>query len=161
MFDNLSGRLSQAARNLSGKGRLTESNVKDTLRQVRLALLEADVALPVVKAFIERIRENALGETVSRSVPGRPGPARASTARMTRIASATTDVPVTATSRLKTPIDMPTATEKMTYTVSRVSRTTVRKRTIARVPTRVKAAATFSPTAMVTIAMRGASSTSV
>ena len=71
MFDNLSGRLSQAARNLSGKGRLTESNVKDTLRQVRLALLEADVALPVVKAFIERIREKALGETVSRSLtPG-------------------------------------------------------------------------------------------
>ena len=41
MFDNLSGRLSEAARNLSGKGRLTEANVKDTLRQVRLALLEA------------------------------------------------------------------------------------------------------------------------
>lgn len=71
MFDNLSGRLSQAAKNLTGKGRLTESNIKDTLRQVRLALLEADVALPVVKAFIERIRERALGEQVSRSLtPG-------------------------------------------------------------------------------------------
>jgi signal recognition particle subunit SRP54 len=55
MFDNLSDRLSQAARNLSGKGRLSESNIKDTLRQVRLALLEADVALPVVKSFIETI----------------------------------------------------------------------------------------------------------
>jgi len=71
MFDNLSDRLSQAARNLSGKGRLSESNIKDTLRQVRLALLEADVALPVVKSFIERIRERALGEEVGKSLtPG-------------------------------------------------------------------------------------------
>ncbi len=71
MFDNLSGRLRDAARGLTGKGRLTESNIKDTLRQVRLALLEADVALPVVKTFIERIRERALGEEVSKSLsPG-------------------------------------------------------------------------------------------
>ena len=71
MFDNLSGRLSDAARQLSGKGRLTETNIKDTLRQVRLALLEADVALPVVKSFIERIRERALGEEVGKSLtPG-------------------------------------------------------------------------------------------
>ncbi len=71
MFENLSGRLSDAARQLSGKGRLTESNIKDTLRQVRLALLEADVALPVVKGFIERIRERALGEEVGKSLtPG-------------------------------------------------------------------------------------------
>ena len=71
MFDNLSGRLSDAARTLTGKGRLTEANIKDTLRQVRLALLEADVALPVVKSFIERIRERALGEEVGKSLtPG-------------------------------------------------------------------------------------------
>ncbi len=71
MFDNLSGRLSDAARQLTGKGRLTESNIKDTLRQVRLALLEADVALPVVKTFIERIRVRALGEEVGKSLtPG-------------------------------------------------------------------------------------------
>jgi len=71
MFDNLSGRLSDAARQLSGKGRLTETNIKDTLRQVRLALLEADVALPVVKTFVERIRERALGEEVGKSLtPG-------------------------------------------------------------------------------------------
>jgi signal recognition particle subunit SRP54 len=63
--------LSEAARNISGKGRLTETNVKDTLRQVRLALLEADVALPVVKTFIDRIRERAVGEEVARSLtPG-------------------------------------------------------------------------------------------
>ncbi len=71
MFDNLSSRLSAAARNLSGQGRLTESNIKDTLRQVRLALLEADVALPVVKSFIERVRERSLGEEVGKSLtPG-------------------------------------------------------------------------------------------
>ncbi len=71
MFDNLSGRLREAARGLTGKGRLTESNIKDTLRQLRLALLEADVALPVVKTFIERIRERAVGEEVSKSLsPG-------------------------------------------------------------------------------------------
>ena len=60
MFDNLSERLSQAARSLTGKGRLTDVNIKDTLRQVRLAFLEADVALPVVKNFIDRARERAL-----------------------------------------------------------------------------------------------------
>ena len=71
MFENLSGRLSDAARQLSGKGRLTDANIKDTLRQVRLALLEADVALPVVKTFIDRIRERAVGEEVSKSLtPG-------------------------------------------------------------------------------------------
>jgi len=71
MFDNLSSRLTDAARNLSGKGRLTEENIADTLRQVRLALLEADVALPVVKTFIERIRDRSIGEDVGKSLtPG-------------------------------------------------------------------------------------------
>jgi signal recognition particle subunit SRP54 len=71
MFDNLSDRLSQAARNLTGKGRLSESNIKETLRQVRLALLEADVALPVVKSFIDRIQQRAVGEEVGKSLtPG-------------------------------------------------------------------------------------------
>jgi signal recognition particle subunit SRP54 len=71
MFDNLSGRLAEATRNLTGKGRLSESNIKDTLRQVRLALLEADVALPVVKSFIEKIRLRAIGEEVGKSLtPG-------------------------------------------------------------------------------------------
>lgn len=71
MFETLSTRLTQAAKSLSGKGRLTDANIKDTVREVRLALLEADVALPVVKAFIERIRERAIGEEVGRSLtPG-------------------------------------------------------------------------------------------
>jgi signal recognition particle subunit SRP54 len=71
MFENLSGRLADATRNLTGKGRLSESNIKDTLRQVRLALLEADVALPVVKTFVEKIRVRAIGEEVGKSLtPG-------------------------------------------------------------------------------------------
>lgn len=71
MFENLTGRLTDAARSLAGKGRLTDQSIKDTLRQVRLALLEADVALPVVKAFIERIREGAVGDEVGKSLtPG-------------------------------------------------------------------------------------------
>ena len=71
MFDTLSDRLSSAARSLSGKGRLSDANIKDTVRQVRLALLEADVALPVVKSFIERVRERAVGEEVGKSLtPG-------------------------------------------------------------------------------------------
>ena len=71
MFDNLSGRLAEATRNLTGKGRLSESNIKDTLRQVRLALLEADVALPVVRSFVEKIKLRAVGEEVGKSLtPG-------------------------------------------------------------------------------------------
>jgi signal recognition particle subunit SRP54 len=71
MFEQLTERLSEAARNLSGKGRLTEDNIKDTLRQVRLALLEADVALPVVKDFIDRIRQKAVGDEIGKSLtPG-------------------------------------------------------------------------------------------
>jgi len=71
MFENLSSRLKDALGSITGKGRLTEANIKDTLRQVRLALLEADVALPVARAFIERIRERAIGEEVSNSLtPG-------------------------------------------------------------------------------------------
>jgi signal recognition particle subunit SRP54 len=71
MFENLTGRLAEATRNLTGKGRLSEANIKDTLRQVRLALLEADVALPVVRTFVEKIRLRALGEEVGKSLtPG-------------------------------------------------------------------------------------------
>ncbi len=71
MFDNLSERLSQTLRNVTGKARLTEDNIKDTLREVRMALLEADVALPVVKDFVEAVRERAVGTEVSRSLsPG-------------------------------------------------------------------------------------------
>ncbi|RUO19265.1 signal recognition particle protein [Aliidiomarina iranensis] len=71
MFENLSDRLSQSLRNISGRGRLTEDNIKDTLREVRMALLEADVALPVVKAFIAKVKERALGVEVNKNLnPG-------------------------------------------------------------------------------------------
>jgi signal recognition particle subunit SRP54 len=71
MFQNLTDRLGQTLKNISGKGRLTEDNVKETLREVRMALLEADVALPVVKDFIEKVKTRALGTEVSKSLqPG-------------------------------------------------------------------------------------------
>ena len=71
MFDNLTDRLSKTIRNLRGQGRLTEANIKDALRDVRMALLEGDVALPVVKDFIERVRERAAGQEVTKSLsPG-------------------------------------------------------------------------------------------
>ncbi len=71
MFDGLTERLGQTLRNLRGVGRLTEDNIKDTLREVRMALLEADVALPVVKEFIDHVRERAVGEEVLKSLtPG-------------------------------------------------------------------------------------------
>jgi len=71
MFDGLSERLGQTVRNLRGVGRLTEDNIKDTMREVRMALLEADVALPVVREFTEHVREKALGDNVLKSLtPG-------------------------------------------------------------------------------------------
>ena len=71
MFENLTERLSQTLRNISGKGRLTDDNIQDSLREVRKALLEADVALPVVKDFIEAVRARAIGQEVSSSLsPG-------------------------------------------------------------------------------------------
>ncbi|MDX1811575.1 MAG: signal recognition particle receptor subunit alpha, partial [Gammaproteobacteria bacterium] len=62
MFRNLSDRLTETLGKLGGQGRITEDNIKDTLREVRMALLEADVALPVVREFINRVKEKALGE---------------------------------------------------------------------------------------------------
>ncbi|HET6655406.1 MAG TPA: signal recognition particle receptor subunit alpha, partial [Gammaproteobacteria bacterium] len=71
MFDQLSDRLSQSLNKLRGRGRLTDDNIADALRDVRRALLEADVALPVVKTLIDRIRVRALGREVVRSLnPG-------------------------------------------------------------------------------------------
>ncbi|MCE5388305.1 MAG: signal recognition particle protein [Acidithiobacillus sp.] len=71
MFESLSQRLQQSFKALRGQARLSEDNVRDALRDVRLALLEADVALPVVKDFIAQVREKALGEEVVRSLtPG-------------------------------------------------------------------------------------------
>ena len=71
MFENLTDRLSHSLRGVTGRAKLTEDNIKDTLREVRMALLEADVALPVVKSFVDQVRERAVGQEVSRSLsPG-------------------------------------------------------------------------------------------
>ncbi len=71
MFDNLTDRLSSTLKQLKGQGRLTEDNIKETLRDVRMALLEADVALPVVTDFIARVKEGSLGQEVQLSLsPG-------------------------------------------------------------------------------------------
>ena len=71
MFESLTGRLSQVIKTLRGEARLTEANIQDALREVRMALLEADVALPVVRDFIAQVRERALGQEVMGSLtPG-------------------------------------------------------------------------------------------
>lgn len=68
MFENLTERLTRTFKNLSGQGRLTEDNMQHALREVRLSLLEADVALPVVKEFIEQVKQKALGQEVMTSL---------------------------------------------------------------------------------------------
>jgi signal recognition particle subunit SRP54 len=71
MFDNLTERLGQTLKRLRGQARLTDENIKDTLREVRVALLEADVALPVVRDFVAKIQQRAIGQEVLRSLtPG-------------------------------------------------------------------------------------------
>ncbi len=71
MFENLSSRLSGAVKKLRGQARLTEENIQGTLREVRMALLEADVALPVVREFTDNVRHKALGKEVLQSLsPG-------------------------------------------------------------------------------------------
>ena len=71
MLDNLTQRLARVMKTLRGEARLTEANITDALREVRLALLEADVALPAVKAFIASVKEKAVGEEVIGSLsPG-------------------------------------------------------------------------------------------
>jgi signal recognition particle subunit SRP54 len=71
MFENLTARLARTVESLRGKGRITEENVGESLREVRMALLEADVALPVIKTFIESVKTKALGTEVATSLtPG-------------------------------------------------------------------------------------------
>jgi signal recognition particle subunit SRP54 len=71
MFESLTDRLNATLRSISGKAKLSEDNIKGTLREVRMALLEADVALPVVKAFTDQVKERAIGSEVLKSLsPG-------------------------------------------------------------------------------------------
>lgn len=67
MFDNLTDRLSRTLRNISGRGRLTEDNIKETLREVRMALLEADVALPVVQILSTALKRRRLVMKLTRA----------------------------------------------------------------------------------------------
>src|SRR5437667_11655054 len=71
MFDSLSSKLQNAFRNLRGLGKISEANVSDALREVRLALLEADVNFKVARDFIERVKSKSLGQEVIQSIqPG-------------------------------------------------------------------------------------------
>src|SRR5882724_4653407 len=71
MFDTLTGKLESAFKNLRGLGKISESNIADALRDVRLALLDADVNFKVARDFIERVKEESLGEKVIQSIhPG-------------------------------------------------------------------------------------------
>ena len=71
MFENLTDRLAKTLKSVTGQAKLTEDNIQGTLREVRMALLEADVALPVVKVFINSVKERAVGTEVSKSLsPG-------------------------------------------------------------------------------------------
>jgi len=71
LFENLGGRLGDSLRRIAGKAQLSEDNIRETLRDVRMALLEADVALPVVKEFIDRVRSRALGMQIGKGLnPG-------------------------------------------------------------------------------------------
>ena len=68
IFENLSERLAGSLKKISGKANLTEENIQETLREVRMALLEADVALPVVKLFIESVKKRAIGQNVGKGL---------------------------------------------------------------------------------------------
>src|ERR1051325_2773746 len=71
MFDSLSGKLQNAFKNLRGLGKISEANVSDSLREVRMALLEADVNFKVARDFIERVKSKSLGQEVIQSIqPG-------------------------------------------------------------------------------------------
>ena len=68
MFSSLSEKITETFKKIKGKGKITENSLSDALREIRVALLEADVALDVTKNFIERIKERALGQTILESI---------------------------------------------------------------------------------------------
>ena len=71
MFDSLSGKLQAVFKNLRGLGKISDSNVADSLREVRLALLDADVNFKVARDFVDRVKEKAIGQQVIQSIqPG-------------------------------------------------------------------------------------------
>ena len=68
MFEYMGDRLTNAIRNIKGMGRITEENINDAVREIRMALLEADVNYTVVKEFINNVKEKALGQEVDKSL---------------------------------------------------------------------------------------------
>ena len=86
MASALTDKLSRLVKEMRGQARITESNVQDMLREVRMALLEADVALPVVRDFIARVKDKALGQEVVASLT--PSPMVAASSRLTMPTSA-------------------------------------------------------------------------
>ncbi len=81
MLDNLTQRLGRVMKKLRGEARLTDANIQEALREVRMALLEADVALPVVRDFIASVREKAIGQRSRRIADARAGAGRRRAAR--------------------------------------------------------------------------------
>ena len=67
MFEYMGDRISKAIKNIRGMGKITEENINDAMKEIRLALLEADVNYTVVKEFVANVKEKALGEEVSKS----------------------------------------------------------------------------------------------
>ena len=106
MASSLTDRLSRLVKTMRGQARITESNVADMLREVRLALLEADVALPVVRDFIARVKDKALGQQVVGSL--NPGQALVG---IVHKELAATMGEVDATGALKPPADIDLATQ--------------------------------------------------
>ena len=88
MFATLSDRLADTFKNLRGKGRLSEADIDATAREIRIALLEADVALPVVKEFVAAVKERARGEEVSGRSTRRSRSSRSSTRSSSRSSAA-------------------------------------------------------------------------
>jgi signal recognition particle GTPase len=95
MFESLSNKLQNAFRNLRGLGKISESNVTDALREVRLALLEADVNFKVARDFIERVKAKSIGAEVIQKRPTRPADRqnhRRRTHRIARLAECRTEL---------------------------------------------------------------------
>jgi signal recognition particle subunit SRP54 len=88
LFNTLQDRLAATFKNLRGKGRLSEADIDATCREIRVALLEADVALPAVREFIERVRERARGSEVSEALNRLSRSSRSSTTSWSRSSAA-------------------------------------------------------------------------
>ena len=99
MFDNLSEKLQRVFKNLRGEGKLSAENMEAALREIRVALLEADVNFKVVKQFIEAVKEKAMGEEVLTALSPPSRSSRSSTTSWSRCSAATNPSCASPTSR--------------------------------------------------------------